>query len=249
MEAPRDDLTRSFDFELTRDATEGDGLTLEGYGAVFNQQTEINSWEGNFLEQIAPGAFKRTLRAKTPVIQFDHGRHPLVGSIPLGSIEKLSEDSTGLFIRARLHDNWMVEPVRDAIKSGAIPGMSFRFSVPDGKDSWETPAKKGALPVRTIHEVKLYELGPVVFPAYEQTTVGVRTDDAWTSLLGLEAALQRLSNTTQTITVGTPERSDADGASDDEGLAEQDPDSREHSGDLTILRQRRLALAQLRSAT
>jgi hypothetical protein len=42
---------------------------------------------------------------------------------------------------ARLHDNWLVQPVRDAIKSKAIPGMSFRFSVV--KDEWRDAA--GAL--------------------------------------------------------------------------------------------------------
>ena len=59
----RDGLTRSapFAFELERDDS-GDGLTLEGYAAVFDTPTEINNYEGNFTEQISPGAFKKTLR-------------------------------------------------------------------------------------------------------------------------------------------------------------------------------------------
>src|SRR5688500_15403818 len=95
-DAPRDDLAREVSFELTRAATEGDGLTLEGYAAVFDQETVIDSWEGKFVEKIMRGAFRKTLRERTPVVQFDHGRHPLIGSLPLGSIEKLSEDKTGL---------------------------------------------------------------------------------------------------------------------------------------------------------
>jgi hypothetical protein len=35
---------------------------------------------------------------------------------------------------------------------------------------------------RTINEVELYEVGPVVFPAYEQTSVGVRSRDALAAL-------------------------------------------------------------------
>ena len=52
----------------------GDGHTLEGYAAVFDSPTRINSWEGEFDEQIARGAFNRTLNARKPVVQFDHGQ-------------------------------------------------------------------------------------------------------------------------------------------------------------------------------
>lgn len=164
-----DSLTRAVPFALERSA-DGDGLTLTGYAAVFNEPTRIDSWEGKFDEQIARGAFKRTINARTPVLQFDHGHHPMVGSIPLGSIDKLREDDRGLYVEARLHDNWLVAPVRDAIASGAVDGMSFRFQVI--KEAWD---ESGDVPMRTIHEVRLFELGPVVFPAYESTSVGVRS--------------------------------------------------------------------------
>jgi HK97 family phage prohead protease len=157
-----------------RAAPSTDGLTLEGYAAVFDEWTDINDYEGSFRERIAPGAFKRTLGQRMPVLQFDHGSHPLIGSIPLGRITSIVEDSHGLRVKARLSDNWLVEPVRDAIRDGAISGMSFRFRVVD--DNW-TRTKNG-IAERTIREVELYEVGPVVFPAYEQTTVGVRSKQA-----------------------------------------------------------------------
>ena len=113
-----------------------------------------------------------------PVLQFDHGQHPLIGSIPLGRITSIVEDQRGLRVRARLSDNWLVEPVRDAIRDGAITGMSFRFRVID--DNW-TRAKDN-MAERTIREVELFEVGPVVFPAYEQTTVGVRSAQVMRSL-------------------------------------------------------------------
>ena len=56
-QAPTQDLFRSVEFRAEPSA---DGLTLEGYAAVFNAETVINSWEGNFREQIAKGAFART---------------------------------------------------------------------------------------------------------------------------------------------------------------------------------------------
>ena len=174
FEAPRDNLVRKVEF---RAEPSSDGLTLEGYAAVFNEWTDIDSYEGTFRERIAPGAFKKTIQERMPVLQFDHGTHPLIGSIPLGVITSLREDAHGLKVKARLSDNWLVEPVRDAIRDGAIQGMSFRFRVIN--DTW-TRGKSG--PERTINEIALYEAGPVVFPAYEQTTVGVRSREILTSL-------------------------------------------------------------------
>lgn len=168
MKAPKALLTRACSFEAR--AAAGDGLTLEGYGAVFNTPTRIDSWEGTFDEIIAEGAFAKTIRDRKPVMQFDHGHDIATGSVPIGSIEELSEDKRGLFVRARLHDNARVEPIRQAIASGAIDGMSFRFRVI--REEWD---ESGDIPVRTIREVELFELGPVVFPAYAATSVGVRS--------------------------------------------------------------------------
>jgi len=168
--AERETLERSVSFEIRAAEDNADGLTLVGYAATFDNTTRIDNWEGTFDEKIARGAFKRSINARTPVLQFEHGRHPLLGSMPLGTITKLREDDHGLYVEARLADNWLIQPVRDAIASGAIDGMSFRFQVI--KESWNDTS---AVPVRTLEEVKLMELGPVVFPAYESTSVGVRS--------------------------------------------------------------------------
>lgn len=147
-----------------------DGRTLEGYAAVFGTPTRIDSWEGKFDEQLVRGSFAKTLKERTPVLQFDHGHDARTGSVPIGAIDKISEDDHGLFVRARLFDNTVVEPIRQAIEGGAIDGMSFRFRVV--REEWD---EKEDVPMRTIKEVDLFELGPVVFPAYEATSVGVRS--------------------------------------------------------------------------
>lgn len=172
---------RTATFTVVRAEGDDDGLTLEGYGAVFNQPTLINDWLGEFEEIIAPGAFAKTIRDKGSRgirLQFDHGRHPLIGSIPLGVIEDLHEDARGLFVRARLTDNWLIQPIRDAIRDGAVQGMSFRFRViREEIDADRDPE------LRTVKEVELFEVGPVVWPAYEQTTVGVRAQEIARSLM------------------------------------------------------------------
>ena len=187
----RDDLVRSATFKVLRAEDDGgDGLTLEGYGAVFNSVTHISSWEGDFDEVIAPGAFRKSLRERTPKMQFDHGRHPLLGSLPLGVYTLAEEDARGLHVVGRLSDNWLIQPFRDAIRDGGVEGMSFRFSVvredwtdKDGKKIkdeelgqllWYGAGDRGPI-LRTLKELTVTEVGPVVWPAYDDTEVGVRS--------------------------------------------------------------------------
>jgi HK97 family phage major capsid protein/HK97 family phage prohead protease len=167
----------------------GDGRSLSGYAAVFNTATTINSFEGRFEETVAPGAFRKTLRERTPVMQWDHGRDTRVGSVPIGVYSSLVEDERGLKVEGRLFDNGVVEPVRQAIQAQAVRGMSFKFSVT--RDQWTDNAgvvvrdeelynllydagERGPLQ-RTIQEVRLFEAGPVSSPAYDSTSVDVRS--------------------------------------------------------------------------
>ncbi|QRZ05898.1 HK97 family phage prohead protease [Mycolicibacterium austroafricanum] len=191
---------REAPFKLVRSEEEGDGLTLDGYGAVFGRMTVIDSWEGRFREQIALGAMKRSFRESPPKIQFDHGKHPMIGSIPIAKLERIAEEvdpdlapEGGAHIIGRVFNNWLMAPVRDAIEAQAIDGMSFRFGVvreqwatADGRQirdrqallaeldrTWDAPEED--LPVRTLKELKVPEMGPVVWPAYSDTSVGVRS--------------------------------------------------------------------------
>jgi len=189
----RDGLCRSVPFEVIRsEESESDGLSIAGYAAMFNQSTRIDSWEGCFDEEIAPGAFKRTLRDRTPKMQFDHGHHPLLGSLPIGKWNSAREDGQGLYVEGRLTENWLTVPFRDAIRDGAVEGMSFRFSVvqeqwfdrdgekvTDARDLMDMLSggedhERGPLK-RVLREVKCTEAGPVTWPAYEGTSVGVRS--------------------------------------------------------------------------
>lgn len=213
----RDNLCREVGFVRADDERDGsnDGFNLNGYGAVFGQPTEINSWEGTFQEEIRKGAFKKTLRERQPVMQFDHGRHPLIGSIPIASIRELREDDEGLYTEARMSDNWLIEPVRMAIAEGNIKGMSFRFDVVREKwfdnagkelrdpmeiaDLLWSPGDRGPLK-RELIELRLHELGPVVFPAYAQTTVGVRAREVASALRGNDQLVREVRKSLATST-------------------------------------------------
>lgn len=181
--------TRAFDFEM--DGAGDDGLNLEGYAAVFNRAARIRDMQGDFDEVILPGAFTRSITRRMPVLQWDHGKDPSVGTAPIGDIRELREDSHGLLVRARLYDHPSTERVRMAIKGKSVKGMSFRFGVPKGGDRWQT--RSGDVDLRQISEADTYELGPVAFPAYDSTSVNVRSllsglDEAETRTLVHELA-------------------------------------------------------------
>lgn len=216
MDQPR---IRAVPFTLARAGTAGDGLTLEGYAAVFDETARIfDFWDGEYDERFARGAFTKSLKERTPYLMYQHGRHPLLGPLPIGAITDAREDARGLHVVARLHDNWLVEPVRDAIASGSVSGMSIMFEpVKDSRDdSGDT-----LLIVRT--EVKLHELGPVVLPAYESTEVGVRSLSDLNDLRRFERVL-----TTEDVPPATPDEAAPEGTSD-EDAGTPDPDEEERS--------------------
>lgn len=203
-----DPRVRAVNFTLIRADEDSDGLTLEGYAAVFDETIRVwDPWDGEYDERFQRGSFAKTLRERTPYMMLNHGRHPLVGSLPIGTYTELAEEKRGLFVRGRLHDNWLVEPVRDAIGSGSISGMSIMFEpIKDSRDD------SGDYPLITRTEVKLLEAGPVVFPAYESTSVGVRSVLDLNDLRHLNPATSRTAapEGTDVVEAGAPPERAAD---------------------------------------
>jgi HK97 family phage prohead protease len=168
------------DFEMRASA---DGMTFEGYASVFNSASEpIN---GRFTEYVAPGAFKRSLQARNDVkLLWNHDTGQVLGSTRAGTL-KLVEDNTGLKAIATLPDTQLGRDAATLIKRGDVANMSFGFTVPAGGDSWNQDGS-----VRTLNSVKLHEVSIVSFPAYQSTTVSVRSginpDDLAEALMRLE---------------------------------------------------------------
>lgn len=153
--------------------------TMIGHFAVFDTWTEINSfWEGEFLERIAPGAFKKTFRENRDGMRvlFNHGQDFWVGDKPLGPILDLREDKEGAYYEVPLLDTTYNRDIRPGLEAG-LYGASFRFRVmkeelvQKPKTSEWNPR---GLPERTIKEAQVMEFGPVTFPAYPAASAGLR---------------------------------------------------------------------------
>lgn len=174
---------------------EGDaaGPVMEGHFAVFGQWTEINSWEGNFLEQFAPGAFKKTIRDGKQKVLFQHGYDYVIGDKPLGPIDDLREDDEGAFYEVSLLDaHYVREEVLPGLEAG-LYGASFRFRVireEINEDPGVSDHNPHGLPERVVREAQVVEFGPVTFPAYDGASAGLRSLEA--SELVAQAALERM---------------------------------------------------------
>ncbi|MDH5278195.1 MAG: phage major capsid protein [Actinomycetota bacterium] len=179
---PRENLVRAMrGITLKRDAGDDSMPTMGGHFAVFNRFTEINSmFEGNFLERLAPGSFRKTIRENRDKIKvlFNHGQDPQIGDKVLGPIRDLAEDGdVGVAYEVPLFDTSYNRDLIPGLEAG-VYGASFRFKVmreeirEKPEPSEENP--KG-LPERTIKEVSLAEFGPVTFPAYPEATAGLRS--------------------------------------------------------------------------
>jgi HK97 family phage prohead protease len=164
-----------------RAADQAGGMpTLFGHFAVFDRWAEIDSWlEGSFLERIAPGAFRKTIRENRGQVKvlFQHGADPQIGDKPLGRLARLEEDSLGGYYEVPLLDTSYNRELLPGLQAD-LYGASFRFKVlreelVDAPEASEENPR--GLAERTIKEAQLYELGPVTFPAYPEASAGVRS--------------------------------------------------------------------------
>lgn len=191
--APVDNLFRGLTGAPVEYRSEGEddasGTTLFGHFARFDEWNEIDSWyEGRFLERVAVGAYKKSMNERAGRIraQYDHGYDSWVGSAPLGVFEVLREEDFGPYYEVALLDTdynrdrilpQLQGRTLDGRMLGSVLGASYRFRVT--KEEWVDPSKATAwnperLPERTIREVMLFEIGPVVFGADEMATAGAR---------------------------------------------------------------------------
>lgn len=159
-----------FQSELkTRDAENGEAF-IEGYFAVFNQETEL--WPGAF-EEIAPGAFDNSLRNNDIMCLDNHDTRVVLGSIGSQTLE-LKTDSHGLWGRAKidLEDPFAKSAYRK-VQTGKVRGCSFGFMPlkedveyrEDGTVKW------------IVREADTMEVSITAFPAYPQTAVAARQKD------------------------------------------------------------------------
>jgi hypothetical protein len=142
---------------------------IEGVGAVMGVFTDM----GWYREKISPIAFAGCDMTNV-VSLFNHDSNEIL-SRTTGKQDDLTLTIENNQLKYKYQiKNECAEKVAENIGLGFITGSSFMFRVKT--DSWSTGAD--GVDEREILEIeKLYELGPVTFPAYQTTTVAARSKD------------------------------------------------------------------------
>lgn len=156
--------------ELRVDVRDGKPV-LMGLTAPFGK---LSQDLGGFQEQIARGAFANALVHSDPVALFNHNPDNLLGRRSAGNL-RLEEGHDGLRYEVDLPETEIGNRVKVGVQRGDIQGNSFAFRIM--KDQWEERADGSFL--RTVLEVEeLFDVGPVVYPAYPDTAVAMRSLEA-----------------------------------------------------------------------
>lgn len=231
-----------------KDGDEDASPLMEVRFSPFDTWYEIDSWwEGRFLERTVKGAFTKTIQENRDRIRclYDHGYDPQIGNKVLGTIEDLREDPDTAVGEVRLFDETTyVKDLLPGLRAGAY-GSSMRMRVI--KDMWdeepgESEHNPQGIPERSILEVRLFEFGPVTFPANGDATSAVRsmTDSFYERLRAREPQqvegleLVRNSRTLPGLAAGSTT------ATRDDAADTPDEPAGDHSEGLTFAQRERL---------
>ncbi len=141
-----------------------------GYAALFNSTTDI----GGFEEVIEAGAFDGADMSDVRAL-FNHDPNMLLARTASGTLS-LRIDERGLRYEFTIPDTSAGRDLRELLRRGDITQSSFGFTI--DKEDWEERA--GMKPKRKIKRIKrLFDVSPVTFPAYQETSVALRSLEAW----------------------------------------------------------------------
>lgn len=159
-------LERRFFQTEVRIAAVDSKTLISGYAALFNVLSDVLYW--GFREKIAPGAFANSLEYDIRAL-WNHDT-----SFPLGRTKndtlRLKEDEKGLATEIEPPKSQYALDFVESIRRGDVDQMSFGFQTLE--DTWDILADGSY--VRTLVKVRLYEVSPVTFAAYTDTSIGVR---------------------------------------------------------------------------
>jgi len=154
-------------------AFEDDGKKkIGGYAAVFDTWSDDLGW---FREKIAKGAFADAIKSGDTVALFNHDSNIVLGRRSSGTL-RLKEDDKGLYMEVDLPNTQAANDLYALVERGDIKQQSFGFIVESNE--WRFAQKPGELDERTITKVReLFDVSPVTFPAYPDTTIAKRSRD------------------------------------------------------------------------
>jgi hypothetical protein len=168
---------------------------IVGLGSVYGQTTRIKGWWAEWDEEVAAGAWKNTISRDADIRSMkNHDVNWLLGRTTAGTL-LLEDRDEGLWYEVDINpDDPNAMATHAQVSRQDISGSSVWFRVVS--ERWDEPTDDNDLEVakRTILEAELFEVGPVTFPAFTQTTVeaaSLRAMDVTLQTAGVSQAHKR----------------------------------------------------------
>lgn len=146
---------------------------VEGYALLFNVDS-CPMWGGEMIERIAPTALDGVLEKSDILCLMNHDeRRGVLARYRMGKGSlKLEIDEKGLRYSFDVPRTALGDELIESLKRGDISESSFAFTVQDV--NWDR--KEDGTYIRTILKFeRLYDVSPVYYPAYEDTSVALRS--------------------------------------------------------------------------
>jgi len=153
---------------------DGEPTRIQGYVALYNRWSPVY---GRFRERIAPGFFDEALSRKADIrLLFNHNPDYLLGRTRSGTLT-LRSDEVGLWAEAPVPTGEFLRGlVVEPMKRRDLSGASFSFTLPpEGGQEWRK-AEDGVWERTLTQAGEVLDVGPVTFPFYPETEVGVRAE-------------------------------------------------------------------------
>lgn len=158
-----------------RASVDAESRRVEGYALLFNTDSQP-MWGGDLIERIAPTALDGVLEKSDVLCLMNHDerRGVLARYRDGGGSLKLEIDGKGLKYSFDAPSSALGDELIESLKRGDISESSFAFTVED--ETWSK--KEDGTYIRTILKFeRLYDVSPVYYPAYEDTSVALRSLD------------------------------------------------------------------------
>jgi hypothetical protein len=144
---------------------------IVGYASVFNK---LSRKLGGFVEKVNSRAFNQSKTEGWPdvVCRYNHNDDFLLGTTRAGTCI-IDFDETGLLYDV-VPPSFRSDTV-ELCQRGDCQHSSFAFRVPEGGDDWGL--SDYSYPMRTLLNVELVDVAPVITPAYPDATAATRAMD------------------------------------------------------------------------
>lgn len=145
-------------------------IGFTGHAAMFERRTWIGPKKWGFWEQVARGAFSKSISESDVRFLINHDPNLVLARNKANTLT-LAEDEQGLRTDADMAPTTYALDLAISMGRGDISQMSFAFEVV--RESWETLGDETEL--RTIEEAKLWDVSVVTYPAYDDTDASLRS--------------------------------------------------------------------------